>query len=536
MELTHSSKRAISLSKPRPKVKLDKIPIFAAALAALLPGCRPAPRVERPPGMLVIALESGPTRLDPRYATDATSARISALIFNSLARPDENLRLQPELAQTWQALDDRTYIVRVKQGAAFHDGRPLTAADVKYTYDSVLKPDSRSPKRGALRFLEAVDWLGPYELRFRLSGPFAPFLESLTLGIVPEGARPDDASGEQRLIGSGPFSLAEYLPGEKVVLKSNPAYWEGPSRLAGVTFKVIPDAVVRALEFKKGTIDLIQNDLEPDMVPWLRSHTDAAIEIREGDIFQYVGINLEHPILKRREVREALAYAIDRGAIIRHLLKGLAIPATGLLAPGHWAYEGSVPQRAYRPDEAKRLLDRAGFADPDGEGPLPRFKLSYKTTNIDLRKRIAEALKEQLSRVGIDLEVRTYEWGTFYGDVKQGNFQLYSLEWVGVVDPDIYYNLFHSSSIPPNGNNRGRYRNTEIDKLLEQARRNSALDERKRLYGKIQQLLATDLPYIPMWWKKNVVVRKPEVRGFALYPDGDFGSLKQVFLADRPTP
>ena len=514
---------------------LDKLPVLAAFLAALLPACRPSPKVERAAPVLVIALESGPTRLDPRYATDATSSRISALIFNSLARPDENLRLQPELAETWRAVDERSYLVGVKQGTSFHDGRPLTAADVKYTYDSVLRPDSRSPKRGALRFLQAVDQLGPYKLRFRLEGPFAPFPESLTLGIVPQGAPPDDNAGEQRLIGSGPFSLAEYLPGEKVVLKSNPAYWEESPRLAGVVFKVIPDAVVRALEFKKGTVDLIQNDLDPDMIPWFRSHTGAAIDIREGDIFQYVGMNLEHPILQRREVRQAMAYAIDRDAIIRHLLKELAVPATGLLAAGHWAYEGSVPQYAYRPDEARKLLDRAGFADPDGAGPLPRFKLSYKTTNVDLRKRIAEALKEQLARVGIELEVRTYEWGTFYADVKQGNFQLYSLEWVGVVDPDIYYNLFHSSSIPPNGNNRGRYRNAEVDALLERARQVPALAERKRLYGEIQRLLAVDLPYIPMWWKKNIVVRRPEVRGFALYPDGDFASLKRVFLADGPT-
>jgi peptide/nickel transport system substrate-binding protein len=485
---------------------------------------------------LVIALESGPTHLDPRYATDASSARISALIFNSLARPDENLRLQPELAETWQAADERTYLVRLRQGVAFHDGRPLTATDVKYTYESVLRPDSRSPKRGALRFLKAVDQLGPYELRFRLWSPFAPFLESLTLGIVPHGAAANPSAGSRALIGSGPFSWVEFAPGERVVLKANPSYWEGMPRLSGVVFKIVPDAIVRALEFRKGTIDLIQNDLEPDMLPWLRHNTEAAVDVQDGTIFQYIGMNLEHPILKRREARQAVARAIDRNAIIRHLMKDLAIPATGLLSPRHWAYEASVPQFGYSPDEAKRLLDRAGLPDPDGDGPLPRFKLSYKTTNIDLRKRIAETLKEQLARVGIELEVRTYEWGTFYGDIQKGNFHLYSLEWVGVADPDIYYNLFHSSSIPPHGNNRGRYRNAEVDQLLERARQSLRLEERRRIYGKVQRLLAVDLPYIPMWWKKNVVVMKPTVQGFALYPDGDFISLKRAFIADRPSP
>ncbi|HEX9444486.1 MAG TPA: ABC transporter substrate-binding protein, partial [Candidatus Binatia bacterium] len=324
---------------------------------------------------------------------------------------------------------------------------------------------------------------------------------------------------------------AEFRPGERVVLKANPAYWGGAPRLAGVVFKVIPDAIVRVLEFRKGTVDLIQNYFEPDMLPWMEKNTRAAIRSEQGTNFQYIGVNLEHPILKRREVREAIACAIDRDAIIHNILKDLALPATGLLAPGHWAYEPAVARSSYDPEKAKRLLDRAGFPDPDGDGPLPRFKLSFKTTNLDLRKRIAEALKDQLARVGIELEVRTFEWGTFYSDVKKGSFHLYSLEWVGVIDPDIYYNLFHSTSVPPDGNNRGRYRNPELDKILERGRRTLDVAERRRLYGEAQRILSYDLPYIPLWWWRNVVVMQPGVRDFELYPDGRLTSLKKVSLA-----
>ena len=376
-------------------------PLVAVWIGASLAACLPSPQPNRPSGYLIAALESDPTHLDPRYATDANSVRIGGLIFNSLTRTDEHSRFRPDLAERWEAIDDLTYL--------FH--------------------------------------------------------------------------------------------------------------------------------LKKGTVDFIQNDIEPDMLPWLKKNSDASILTHQGTIFQYIGMNLDHPILKIPEVRQAIAYAIDREAIIRHLLKGLATPATGLLSPSHWAYEPSVPRFPHNPEEAKRLLDRAGFPDPDGDGPLPRFKLSFKTTTLDLRRRIAETFKEQLGRVGIELEVRTYEWGTFYGDIQKGNFHLYSLSWVGINDPDIYFTLFHSRSTPPSGNNRGRYRNPEVDRLLEEGRKSLNLAERKRTYARVQKILALDLPTIPLWWQKNVVVIKRNIAGFVPYPDGDLTSLKNVsFAPSHPSP
>lgn len=479
-----------------------------------------------------MAIESQPTNLDPRYATDANSVRIGALIFNSLTRPDEHSRFKPELAERWEALDERTYLFHLRKGVVFHNGKPLTAEDVKYTYDSVRDPKNRSPRRAQLYALKAVRAIGPYRVRFELTAPYAPFMESTTLGIIPAGS----PAGGGELIGSGPFAVERLLPGEKVVLRANPASWEGAPAIPGIVFKIIPDAMVRALELKKGSVDLLQNDIEPDMLPWLRKKTDASIEILQGTIFQYLGMNLDHPILRRREVRQAIALAINREAIIRHLLKGLAAPATGLLSPLHWAYEPSVAQWGYDPEGAKRLLDRAGFPDPDGDGPLPRFRLSYKTTTLDLRRRIAEAFQEDLRRVGIELEVRSYEWGTFFGDIQKGNFHLYSLSWVGITDPDLYFHLFHSTSLPPHGNNRGRYKNPKLDELLEAGRKSLDPQERKRIYGKVQKLLALDLPLVPLWWMKNVVVMNPAIRGFTPYPDGDLISLKNVRIAPLRPP
>jgi peptide/nickel transport system substrate-binding protein len=477
---------------------------------------------------LIIGIESNPLQLDPRYATDANSVRIGGLIYNALLRADENSRLQPELAEDWQQLDAQTYIFDLRKHVRFHDGAPLTAADVKFTYESMQQARNLSPKRALLMPLEAIDQLGPYRLRFRLAAPHAPFPEQFTIGIVPAGSTADAGSSATPPVGSGPFILESLQSGEAVTLKANPSYWEGKPSLAGLVFKVVPDAMVRVLEFKKGSIGFMQNDLEPDVLPWIKQNTDADIEIRQGTTFQYIGINLTHPILRHKKVRQALALAIDRTNIIHHLIKDLGTPASGLLSPLNWAYEGTVHQWPYDPQRAKQLLDEAGFPDPDGDGPQPRFKLSFKSTNLDLRRRIAEALKEQLQKVGIELEIRTYEWGTFFSDIKKGNFHLYSLAWVGIQDPDIYYQIFHSGSAPPNGDNRGHYSNPRVDLLLEKGRTAATTLERKRIYHEVQRILAEDLPYVPLWWWKNVVVKTPSLQGFGSYPDGDLIAFKKA--------
>jgi len=499
---------------------------FPLAVSLFLIGCRFSPAPEPRSNYLVVGIESDPLDLDPRYATDANATRIGALIYNSLLRADEQMRLQPELVKSWRMVDPRTYLCELREDVRFHGGQPLTAEDVRYTYASILDPKNRSPKRGLLQPLAAVDVLGPHRVRFRLSAPHAPFIEQLTLGIVP--APPGNSLAGSPPPGSGPFILESIERGEKVTLKANPDYWEGKPSLTGLVFKVVPDALVRVLEFKKGAIGLMQNDLEPDMLPWLERNTQASVAAHQGTTFQYLGINLTHPILSQRKVRQALAYAIDRDSIIRYVLKDSVTPASGLLSPLNWAFDDGVPQPIFDPAKAKLLLDEAGYPDPDGDGPLPRFRLSFKTTNIDLRRRIAEALKEQLAQVGIELEIRAYEWGTFYSDVKKGNFHLFSLAWVGIADPDIYYQLFHTDSVPPQGDNRGRYSNPDLDRLLEKGRTTTDVSERKIIYRQAQRLLAAELPYIPLWWWKNVVVQAPSLRGFIPHPDGDLISLKNV--------
>jgi len=190
-----------------------------------------------------------------------------------------------------------------------------------------------------------------------------------------------------------------------------------------------------------------------------------------------------------------------------------------------------VPTYAYDPARAKALLDEAGFPDPDGDGPLPRFTLSYKTSTNKLRMRIAEVMAEQLAQVGVALERRSLEWGTFFQDVKSGNFQTFTLTWVGVTDPDHYFYVFHSSMQPPHGANRGRYVNAQVDQWLEESR--LALDpaRRRELFVAVQRKLAEDCVYVSLWWADNVVVHTARLRGFEIMPGGDYSSLAKATLS-----
>lgn len=483
---------------------------------------------------LVIGLESNPVNLDPRLATDAYSSRAIQILFNSLVGKDIHSNLIPELAEKWEIPDDTTYIFYLRKGVKFHDGSELTAADVKYTFETILNPEFKSPKRGSYEKIKAIEVLDPYIIKFTLTEPFAPFLTNMVVGIVPQAAA--EALGKdfsQKPIGTGPYQLRSWLPDEQLEFTAFPDYFEGRAKVDQIVYKIIPDDTVRFLELRKGTVDLVQNAIPPDVIPLVQKTKGLKILTRDGTNISYLGFNLKDPILKEKKVRQAIAHAINRNAIITYLLKGMAKPATGLLTPSNWAYEPNVTQYDYNKELAKKLLDEAGYPDPDGDGPKTRFTLTYKTSENQLRKRIGEALQQQLKEVGIEVIIRSYEWGTFFSDITKGNFQMYTLEWVGITEPDIFYYIFHSSNIPPKGANRGQYINPELDKLLEEGRKVLDQEKRKAIYSQVQKILADDLPYVFLWYGTHVVVARDRVQGFVIYPAGDFTSLKSVEIKEN---
>ena len=479
-----------------------------------------------PRDSLTLALDSNPTTLDPRLATDAVSNRLTQLLYLQLVRADPRGDFVPDLAERWEFPDDRTVVFTLRRGVRFLHGGEVTAADVRYTFDSMRDPSLRSPFAGSLEPIARIETPDPHRVVFRLKAPYAPFLSAVAVGIVPQDLAAAGHDLAHNPVGAGPFRFVRWVPHDRVELAANPDYFEGPPSLARLVCRVIPDATTRLLELQRGGVDLLVGGIPPEAFPRLSALPNVTVLEADSNSVSYLGFNLEDPALKDVRVRRAIAHAVDRRAIVDGLLGGRAVLATGLLPPGHWAYTPDVARYGYDPAEARRLLAEAAGPERGGR-PL---RLTYKIPTMELSRSIGEALQEQLAALDVRLDLRSYEWGTFYADIKNQNFQLYALSWIGIIDPDIYYYAFHTASLPPRGANRNRYRNPEADRLLDLGRTTLDREARRAVYRRVQQIVAEDLPVIPLWHGRILAAHRPHVRGFRLSPAGDFTPLKDVTL------
>jgi peptide/nickel transport system substrate-binding protein len=481
-----------------------------------------------PASTLTLAIDGGPASLDPRLGSDEASKRVNGLIYNGLFRLDDAARPVPDLAASHARPDPLTVIVRVRDGVLFHDGTPLTAADVVATYRSILDDEVPSFRKADLEAIAAVTARDTRTVVFSLREPFAPILTNLNIPILKAGAGPDAARSP---IGTGPFRLVRYRKDEDLLLERFPGHFGGAAGVRHLRLRIVPSETGRLLEILKGGADLVVNDLAPDALQRLRRTPGFHVLARPGRNYVYMAFNCRDPILSDPRVRRAVALAIDRRAIIDHLLHGAATPATGMLPPRHWAYAAGV--RRYEPDpgEARRLLDQAGHPDPDGEGPRTRFRLTYKTSTSELAQQQAAVLQEQLARVGIGFDIRALEWPTFYEDLKAGRFQVVVSMWTEITDPDVLRLRFHSRFVPPSGFNRGAYADPEVDRWIDLGARTTDEAERAAFYARVQQRLAEDLPYVPLWHRDVVAVVRDRVEGFRLTPGADFDALREVRIA-----
>jgi peptide/nickel transport system substrate-binding protein len=492
----------------------------------MLAGCA-QPEASGTNGAIVIAVQSAPNNFDPRVGTDEVSQRVFQLVYTNLMNLDDQLRVAPGLAVRLENPDPLTYIAHLRRGVRFHNGQELTAKDAVYTFNSFLDPNFISPKKGAYRVVTSVTADDDYTVRFRLKEPFGSFPIQLVMPVVPAG---EGDSLRTFPIGTGPYRFVRYDVDDRVVLSAFEGYFDGLPANPGLVIKIVPDETMRGLELRKGTVDVVVNDLAPDIVHQLQEEGRLRVIQSPGMDYAYIGFNLRDPLLGDKRVRHAIAHAVNRQAIVDHLRRGLAGPAVGLLPPVSWAYEPNVREFTHDPGRAKQLLDEAGHRDPDGDGPLPRLTLSLKVSTNEFIRLQAAVLQQDLRQVGIDVDVRSYEFATLYADVLKGNFQMFTLQWVtgAVADPDILRRVFHSSQMPPVGFNRGYYNNPDVDRVLDAATRSTDDEERKRLYSEAQRLIAEDVPYVSLWYKTNVAISQPTIAGVRLTPLADFVMLKDV--------
>ena len=457
---------------------------------------------------IVFAISQAPLNLDPRYATDAASERLNRLLYQSLVDFDAHTKPQAGIA-SWQQLSPLSYQFTLSEqrrlfyypASAEHKAktRKLTAYDVKATYDSITSL-SDSPHSAEFSNLKNIVVANERTVLFYLNAPDRHFPAKLLLGILPADLVESQHDFARLPVGSGPL-----------VLLDSHNKWRLQRLDDGqlISLVEVKDPTVRMLKLVHAEVDLIQGDLPPESVRYLQAKPGLTVKTAVGVNFSYLGLNTQDPQLKKLKVRQALAHAIDRQAIIDKAMLQHSRLGGAILPPEHYAQQQTLPDYAYDPALARRLLQEAGVSLP--------LKLVYKTSTDAQRLRLATIMQAQMRLAGIDLEIRSLDWATFFAEIKQGNFQLYGLTWVGVKTPEIYAQAFASDSVPPKGFNRGRYQDAELDKLL------STED-----WQAVTQRVHQQLPYIPLWYEGQFAAMQKGMQNYSPKADGNWDDLATI--------
>ena len=470
--------------------------------------------------VLHVGLAQMPITMDPRFATDAASVRVQNFVHRGLLKLNDQFQVQGDLAESWENPQPLLWRFHLKPAVQFSDGSALTAADVVATLNAVLNAELTSPLKASFAAIASVVAEGDSVVLIHLKKVDASLLTRLNLGILPQAiaARPHQA---RATTGCGAYKLQQWSESGIWLERINGQ--DGPKV---IHFSGVKDPVTRILKLTRGELDFVQNDLPPHLLPYIKEQKNLSIQTRPSTTFSYIGLNMQDDKLKDIRVRRALALALDRKKLKAALYADLPELAETVLTRSHWA-SSRLPALVYNHTQAEVLLDEAGFKR-DAEGV--RFTINYRTSTDPTRLRLATAIAAMWEQVGINVSIESLEWGGFYARIKRGDFQVFSLAWVGITDPDIYRWILHSEMWPPKGANRGRYADSQMDEWLDKAAEADSQIERKAIYAKVEQQMYDDMVYIPLWYDPVVAVSGPRVSGFKAKPDGNLRGLMNIQL------
>ncbi|MGI5835270.1 MAG: peptide-binding protein [Chloroflexota bacterium] len=513
---------------------MSRYVVVVAALLSAIVICSCAQQPEQRPNSIVYGTTIQPNSLNPITSPDMSSRFGIEMLFDGLVAVDDKMQLQGELATGWDVSPDgKEWVFHLRKGVKWHDGREFTAEDVKFTYDTVIDPNSKpTVSKADYAALKQVEILDPYTVRFRLSQPYAPFLSRLVLGIAPkhllEGQDLATTAFNQKPVGTGPFMLESWTQGDSLVLKRNADYFGTKAKVDKLVWKVVPDSSVLALQALNGEVDgaLIVNPKDADA---LRSSDKMVLyETLEGH--NQISFQLKNPLFQDLKVRQALAHAIDTQAIIDGIMQGAATRASSDILPTSWAYNPDVPTYEYDPARAKALLAEAGW-EPGADGILAkdgkRFEFTFMTyAGHKLREQVLMAVSQYWIDLGIDVKASTQERNSFISQkVLTGNFDVVLLETSVQIDPDIS-RRFHTNSIK-NGQNFINYSNPTVDSLLAQGLATVETEKRKQIYYEVQKVLVEELPQIPLYYPKAYFAFKSGINGVRPAPTNLFWNAEE---------
>ncbi len=512
---------------------------FVLALSSMASSCR------RQSNVFVIALSDNVKTIDPigSPSVDAASERVRSLMFNSLVKKDEKFDYVPELASKIDRSEDGlTFTFTLRDGVTFHDGRPFTSADAKYTLDTVLastfaKAASFFEGVGANRkgYVKSVEAPDAHTLVIRLNSPWTGLLANLVaIAIIPKDSY---ESQKTHPLGTGPFKFKSYDQSQQVVdMEANPNYWDGPTQIPVLRARVISDSNALQAELQSGRVDIapLPTSLSPDAIKGLGANSNLTVHQFAGSNLNLLTFNTAEPPLDNVKVRQAIAYAINRESMIRDLVLGQGKIAHSILPEESWAY---TPGQTYHydPAMAKKLLDDAGFRDPDGDGPQMRFSkpIIFRISGSSgAARQYSGVIYNYLREVGIPVSIETSELNTLFEFLRRGQFQMTYGQWVGGnQDPIFYRDLFATSEIPSEtraARNRSRYSNPELDKILEEATNTYDHAKAAPLYARAQEIVSRDVVVLPLWYQANMVIAKKSVGNIHINASGDWGFVKDL--------
>jgi peptide/nickel transport system substrate-binding protein len=463
--------------------------------------------------------------------TDASSHEAAGYVFNGLVRYDKDLKLEGELAESWEVSPDGKRITfRLRKGVKWHDGAPFTSDDVMFTYRRMIDPRTPTAYGEDFKQVKRASAPDPQTFVVEYPRPFAPALASWGMHVLPKHlleSYPDISKSplNKRPVGTGPYRFVEWKTGEKVVFDASPDYFEGKPYIARVITRVIPDQATMFLELKSGGVDTMA--LTP---PQYVRQTDTA-EFKKSfnrykytaSGYTYLGFRLSHPYFKDKRVRQAIAHAADKKALIDGVLLGLGQEATGPYKPGTWAYNPNVRKYPHDPLLSKALLAEAGWKEKDGvlvkDGQPFEFTVLTNAGN-EARAKTAAILQQNLAEVGIRMKIRTVEWAAFINEfIDKRKFDAVILGWNITPDPD-QFDIWHSSKTGPKELNHIGFSNPEVDRLLDEGRGTFDLEKRKKAYFRIQEVLAEEQPYVFLFVPEALPVVHNRIRGIVPAPAG----------------
>lgn len=465
--------------------------------------------------------------LNPILASDSASASINALIYNGLLKYDKDLNLVCDLAESFTVSPDGLQIKFVlKKNIFWHDGKPFTVKDVKFTFDKLISPETRTPFSSDYLAVENFKIIDDYSFVVSYSEPFAPILESWCIGIIPEHIFKDQdintSDYNRKPVGTGPYIFKQWIVDQKILLEANPNYYDGAPKIKFYLFRVIPDQSVQFLELRTQSLDELS--LLPDQWNAYESFFEKYNKFRYPSFgFTFLGFNLEKTPYNNIKFRQAISYAINKKDIINGVMLGMAKQAEGIFPSQSWAYKETKPYE-YDTKKALDILYSIGFSNGK-DGYLLYNNKNFEITVITnqgnkSRELTCQIIQEQLKKIGLKVNIKILEWSTFINQyVNKKNFDALVLGWNTAVDPDQYL-LWHSSQSNPGQYNFMSYKNNEVDELLVKARTTFDKEKRKAYYHKIQDVMRADPPCIFLYFPESLVCINKRIKGVELAPAG----------------